>query len=82
MKNLYLCWYPNQFHALVLTVISVHMNYILKDTKEQCVSIYTSNNPNTILLQYLLVTTEASKIAANFKKTFSRNVRIHFVGVW
>jgi hypothetical protein len=35
---------------------------------------------STILL--LLVTTEASKIAENFKKTFSRNVRIHFVGVW
>ncbi|KAJ7887895.1 hypothetical protein B0H14DRAFT_2498126 [Mycena olivaceomarginata] len=29
-----------------------------------------------------VLTTEASKIAANFKKTFSRNVRIHFVGVW
>ncbi|KAJ7512938.1 hypothetical protein B0H11DRAFT_1698165, partial [Mycena galericulata] len=28
------------------------------------------------------LTNEATKFAANFKKTFSRDVRIHFVGVW
>ncbi|KAJ7503219.1 hypothetical protein B0H11DRAFT_1853386, partial [Mycena galericulata] len=29
-----------------------------------------------------VVTKEATEVAANFKKTFSRDVRIHFVGVW
>ncbi|KAJ7852648.1 hypothetical protein B0H14DRAFT_2354728 [Mycena olivaceomarginata] len=28
------------------------------------------------------VSTEAREIASNFKRTFSRDVRIHFVGVW
>ncbi|KAJ7785342.1 hypothetical protein DFH07DRAFT_7752 [Mycena maculata] len=29
-----------------------------------------------------VVTKEATEIAAKFKKTFSRDVRVHFVGVW
>ncbi|KAJ7445142.1 hypothetical protein B0H11DRAFT_1746921 [Mycena galericulata] len=35
-----------------------------------------------IYLERHKVMNEATKFAANFKKTFSRDVRIHFVGVW
>ncbi|KAJ7458633.1 hypothetical protein B0H11DRAFT_1737709, partial [Mycena galericulata] len=35
-----------------------------------------------IYLERHKVANEATKFAANFKKTFSRDVRIHFVGVW
>ncbi|KAJ7694671.1 hypothetical protein B0H17DRAFT_931628, partial [Mycena rosella] len=31
---------------------------------------------------FFVVTNDAKEIAENFKKTFSREVRIHFVGVW
>ncbi|KAJ7146836.1 hypothetical protein C8R44DRAFT_600241, partial [Mycena epipterygia] len=50
----------------------------------ETVGLIDPGNEELIPLFVILVThpSEAQEIAANFKKTFSRDVKIHFVGVW